>query len=410
MSTKPRKYPWLGRIVMSGVVLSAVTLAISAHADDNIMRIGIITDMSGQYSDGNGPGSVAAAQMAVDDFGGTLLGKRIEVISGDHQNKPDIGAGIVREWIDNRNVDVIAEGVNSAVALAIQNITRARKKAFLISGSGSSVLTGAECSPTSVQWTYDTYASANTTVKAMVERGYKTWFFLTADYAFGKALEKDATRAVIAAGGKVLGGVSHPFNTQDFSSYLLTAQDSGAQVLALANAGADLRKTIAQVDEFQLRKSGMEVTALQVTLTDVPAMGLKVAQGLIFTDSFYWDLNDETRAFANRFYAIRHAMPTSYQAGVYSAISHYLKSAKAANSSDPTIVVNEMRKLPVNDFFTKNGKVREDGRMVHDMYLMRIKKPEDSKGDWDVYEHIATVPGDQAFRPLSEGHCPYLGN
>jgi branched-chain amino acid transport system substrate-binding protein len=400
---------WRRLSVLGGIVFSIAVLTGSAYADD-VMRIGVITDMSGTYADGNGPGSVAAVQMAIDDFGGTLLGKRIEVIVGDHQNKADIGSGIVRDWIDNKNVDVVAEGVNSAVALAIQNITRARKKAFLISGSGSSVLTGTECSPTSVHWTYDTYAAANTTAKALIAQGKDTWYFLTADYAFGKALEKDATRAVTAANGKVLGSISHPFNTQDFSSYLLTAMGSNAKVLGMANAGSDLRNSLLQADEFKVRDSGMMIAALQVTLTDIPAIGLKVAQGLVFTDSFYWDMNEETRAFSKRFYAIRHAMPTAYQAGVYSAVLHYLKSAKAANSTDPVTVVNEMRVLPVNDFFARNGKVRADGRMVHDMYLMRVKKPEDSKGEWDVYEHVATVPGDEAFRPLSDGHCPYLAN
>mgnify|MGYP005810583775 CR=1 FL=1 len=404
----PRKFDRVGPVALIGLALSFIGLALPARAEDDVMRIGVVTDMSGQYADGNGPGSVAAVQMAVDDFGGKILGKRIEVISGDHQNKPDVGAAIVREWIDNKGVDVIAEGVNSGVALAIQNITRARKKAFLISGSGSSVLTGAECSPTSVQWTYDTYAAANTTAKALVERGLNSWFFLTADYAFGKALEKDATRAVTAAGGKVVGSINHPFGTQDFSSYLLTAMGSHAKVLAMANAGADLRNALLQANEFNVRDSGMTIAALQVTLTDVPAMTLKAAQGILFTDSFYWDLNDETRAFAKRFYALRHAMPTAYQAGVYSAVAHYLKSAKAANSLDPVTVVDEMRKLPVNDFFAKNGKVREDGRMVHDMYLMRIKKPEESTSEWDLYQYVATVPGDQAFRPLADGHCPYL--
>jgi branched-chain amino acid transport system substrate-binding protein len=401
-------FSWLGRSLLAGLLLSLAGPIAPASADDDVMRIGIITDMSGTYADGNGPGSVIAAQLAAEDFGGSILGKHIEIISADHQNKPDVGATIVRDWIDNKHVDVIAEGVNSAVALAIQNITRARKKAFLISGAGSSVLTGTECSPTSVQWTYDTYAASHATVKALIDRSYDTWFFLTADYAFGKALEADATHAVTSNNGKVIGSVSHPFKTQDFSSFLLTAMGSHAKVLAMANAGEDLRNALAQADEFQLRDSGMTVAALQVTLTDIPAIGLKVAQGLLFTDSFYWDLDDQTRAFSNRFYALHKAMPTAYQAGVYSAVLHYLKSAKEANSTDPVVVVNEMRKLPVNDFFAHNGKVREDGRMVHDMYLMRIKKPEDSKGKWDVYEHVATIPGDQAFRPLSEGHCPYL--
>jgi branched-chain amino acid transport system substrate-binding protein len=405
----PSVFHCLCRTLLTGVFLLSFAGSIGlALADDDIMRIGIITDMSGTYADGNGPGSVIAAQLAVSDFGGSILGKRIEIISADHQNKPDVAATIIRDWIDNKHVDVVAEGVNSAVALAIQNITRARKKAFLISGSGSSALTGTECSPTSVQWTYDTYAPSHATAKALISRGYDSWYFLTADYAFGKALEADATHAVLANKGKVLGSVNHPFRTQDFSSFLLTAMGSHAKVLAMANAGEDLRNALSQADEFQLRDSGMTIAALQVTLTDIPAIGLKVAQGLLFTDSFYWDLNDETRAFSKRFFALHKAMPTAYQAGVYSAVLHYLKSTKAANSLDPVVVVNEMRKLPVDDFFAHNGKVREDGRMVHDMYVMRVKKPEDSKGEWDFYEHIATVPGDEAFRPLSEGHCPYL--
>jgi branched-chain amino acid transport system substrate-binding protein len=378
-----------------------------ARAEDGVVRVGIITDMSGQYADGNGTGSVIAAQMAAEEIGGTVAGRRIEIISADHQNKPDVATGIVRNWIDNKGVDVVAEGVNSAVALAIQNVTRERKKLFLISGSGSSDLTGKQCSPTSVQWTYDTYASSNATAKAVVARGGTPWFFLTADYAFGQALERDASKAVVAAGGKVLGAVRHPFDTADFSSFLLQAQSSGAKILGLANAGSDFRNAVAQADEFNLRQS-MQLVALQVTLTDVPALGLAHAHDLLFTDSFYWDRTPETRVFSEEFFKRHGAMPTAYQAGVNSALRHYFKAVAATNSVDSETVIAQMRKTPVNDFFAQGGVVREDGRMVHDMYLMRIKKPEESKSKWDLYEYLSTVKGNDAFRPLSEGGCPYV--
>jgi branched-chain amino acid transport system substrate-binding protein len=355
----------------------------AARAEGGTLRVGIITDMSGQYSDGNGKGSVIAAQMAAEEIGGTVAGRKISIISGDHQNKPDVATGIVRDWIDNKGVDVVAEGVNSAVALAVQNLTRERKKIFLISGAGSSDITGKECSPTSVQWTYDTYAASNATAKAVVKRGDDSWFFLTADYAFGQALERDASRAVTAAGGKVVGSVRHPFSTADFSSFLLQAQASGAKVLGLANAGSDFSTAVSQAAEFNIQKS-MKLVALQVTLTDVPALGLANAHDLLFTDSFYWDRTPETRAFSQEFYKRHGAMPTSYQAGVNSALRHYFKAVAATNS------------------------VESDGRMVHDMYLMRIKKPEESKQKWDLYENLATVPGDEAFRPMADGGCPYL--
>ncbi len=378
-----------------------------ARAEDGVLRVGIITDMSGQYSDGNGTGSVIAAQMAAEEIGGTVAGRKIEIISADHQNKPDVATAIVRNWIDNKGVDVVAEGVNSAVALAVQNVTREKKKLFLISGAGSSDLTGKQCSPTSIQWTYDTYASSNATAKAVVARGDKDWFFLTADYAFGQALERDASKAVIAAGGKVVGAVRHPFDTADFSSFLLQAQSSGAKVLGLANAGADFRNAVGQADEFNIRQS-MQLVALQVTLTDVPALGLAHAHDLLFTDSFYWDRTPETRAFGQEFYKRHGAMPTAYQAGVNSALRHYFKAVAATNSVDSETVIAQMRKTPVNDFFAHGGVVRADGRMVHDMYLMRIKKPEESKSKWDLYEYVSTVKGDDAFRPMAEGGCPYL--
>ena len=395
----------IAAMVVGLTVFGAFDVAFAA--EDGVLRVGIITDMSGQYADGNGPGSVIAAQMAADEIGGTVAGRRIEIISGDHQNKPDVATNIVRDWINNKKIDVVAEGVNSAVALAIQNLTRQSKTLFLISGAGSSDITGAQCSPTSVQWTYDTYAASNATAKAVVDRGGASWFFLTADYAFGHALERDTTRALVAAGGKTSGAVRHPFNTSDFSSFLMQAQASGAKVLALANAGADFRNAVIQADEFNIRET-MQVVALQVTLTDVPAMGLAHAHDLLFTDSFYWDRTPETRAFSETFFKKHGAMPTAYQAGVNSALRHYFKAVAATNSTNAETVIAEMRKTPVNDFFAQGGKVREDGRMVHDMYLMRIKKPQESKQKWDVYEYLATIPGDQAFRPMSEGGCPYI--
>jgi len=388
----------------------AITLALgaTAAAQENILRVGIITDMGGQYKDGNGPGSVIAAEMAAEEIGGVVAGRRIEIISGDHQNKADIASAIVREWIDNEHVDVVAEGVNSAVALAVLNVTRDRNKLFMISGAGSSDITGKHCTPTTIHWTYDTYASSNATAKAVVKRGGKTWFFLTADYAFGHALERDASKAVIAAGGKVIGAVRHPFDTADMSSFLLQAQAAKPDILGLANAGSDFRNAVAQADEFGIRESGTKIVALQVTLTDVPALGLEHAHDLLFTDSFYWDRTPETRAFAQTFYKRHGAMPTSYQAGVNSALRHYFKAVAATNSTDTATVMGWMRANPINDFFAQGGKIREDGRMVHDMYLMRIKTPEESKSKWDLYEYLDTVPGDQAFRPLAEGGCPLV--
>jgi branched-chain amino acid transport system substrate-binding protein len=402
VSRKAREgyYVTFRAIKAMGNVLLAVLATSVALADEAVLRVGIFTDMSGQYADGNGPGSVIAAKMAAEEIDGIVSGRRIEIISADHQNKPDIATAIVRDWIDNKGVDVVAEGVNSSVALAIQNLTRERKKLFLISGSGSSDLTGAQCSPTSVHWTYDTYASSNATAKAVVARGGTPWFFLTADYAFGQALERDATKSVVASGGKVLGAVRHPFNAADFSSFFLQAQASGAKILALANAGSDFRNAVAQADEFtsNIRQS-MQIVALQVTLTDVPALGLSHARDLLFTDSFYWDRTSETRVFGNEFFKRHGAMPTAYQAGVNSTLQHYFKAVAAANSTDPGTVIAQMRKTPINDFFAHGGKVREDGRMVHDMYLMRIKKPDESKQKWDLYEYLSTVPGDEAFRP-----------
>lgn len=372
------------------------------------LRIGVITDMSGQYSDGNGPGSVQAARFAVEDFGPSVLGRPIEIVVADHQNKPDVATGIVRRWLDQGGVDVVVEGVNSTVALAIQSVTRERGKIFLISGAGSSDLTGKQCSPTSVHWTYDTFASANATAKAIMAQGGRSWFFITADYSFGHALQRDATHAIEAGGGKVLGSVAHPFGQTDYSSYLVQAASSPAQVIAFANAGSDFANAAKQSVEFGLSKTDKTRVALQVTITDVPALGLGNVEGMLFTDSWYWDLNDKTRGFGQRFFKARNAMPTSYQAGVASAVGHYLKAVRSAGTTDSGPVMAAMRAAPVEDFFTPHGVVRADGRMVHEMYLMQFKTPKESKSTWDLYTLRATVPGDEAFRPMAEGGCPHL--
>ena len=377
-------------------------------ADGGPLRIGVITDMSGQYSDGNGPGSVQAVRFAVEDFGGAINGRPIEIVVADHQNKPDIAGAIVRQWLDQGGVDVVVEGVNSTAALAIQSVTRERGKIFLISGGGSSDLTGKECSPTSVHWTYDTYASSNATAKAVMRLGGSSWFFLTADYAFGLALQRDATRTINALGGTVSGSVRHPFGTADYSAYLVQAATSPAKVVAFANAGSDFANAAKQSVEFGLQQGGKQLVALQVTLTDVPALGLQAVQGMLFTDSWYWDLNERTRAFGERFFKLRGAMPTAYQAGVGSAVAHYLKAVRDAGTTESKAVMARMRDAPVDDYFTPHGVIRPDGRMVHEMYLMRFKRPEESKGKWDLYQLVETIPGDDAFRPMAEGGCPFV--
>ena len=392
-------------------LLLGTTLALAggnlAVAQDKTIKIGSLSDQSGLYADLGGPGSTLAAQMAVEDSGLTAKGWKIDVISGDHQNKPDVGTALARQWFDVDKVDVIVDVPNSGVALAVNNVIKEKNGVYINSGAATSDLTNAQCSPNTVHWTYDTYMLAHSTGQALVKAGGDSWFFLTADYAFGAALERDTTAVITANGGKVVGGVKHPLNTADFSSFLLQAQSSGAKILGLANAGSDFRNAVSQADEFNIRQS-MQLVALQVTLTDVPALGLAHAHDLLFTDSFYWDRTPETRAFAEEFFKRHGAMPTAYQAGVNSALRHYFKAVAATNSVDSETVIAQMRKTPVNDFFAQGGVVREDGRMVHDMYLMRIKKPEESKSKWDLYEYLTTVKGDDAFRPLAEGGCPYV--
>ena len=383
-----------------------------AQVSDGVVKLGVLNDMSGLYADDSGKGGVLAAQMAVEDFGGKVLGAPIEVISGDHQNKPDIGAGIARQWIDTDHVDVIVDVPTSSVALAVQAVTREKKRLFLMSGPASSDLTGKACSPYGFQWTYDTYALAHGTGGALVKQGGTSWFFITADYAFGYALERDTGNAVKAAGGTVLGAVRAPLNTQDFSSFLLQAQASKAKVIGLANAGGDTINSIKQASEFGIVAGGQKLAGLLIFLPDIHSIGLKTAQGLTITSAWYWDKDDASRAFAKRFMARNHngLPPTYLQAGIYSAVNHYLKAIKAAGTDDTDKVAAQMRKMKINDFMTKDGWIREDGRVMRDMYLEEVKAPAESKYPFDYFKILATIPAEQAFRPLKDGGCPLVHN
>lgn len=375
---------------------------------DGVVKIGVLTDMSGTYSDLAGPGSVLAVQMAVEDF----LAKekpdfKIEVISADHQNKGDISANKAREWIDQDKVDMIADLVTTSTALAVMKVAKEKNRITLVSGAASTPITNEQCTDINVHYTYDTYALATGTGRAVVKQGGKTWFFLTADYAFGKALEKDTLEVVLEEGGQRLGGVLHPFPAQDFSSFLLQAQSSGAQVIGLANAGNDTINAIKQAAEFGITPK-QSLAGLLMFITDIHSLGLKATQGMYLTTGFYWDLNDETRAWSKRFNEKKGRMPTMVQAGDYSMVYHYLKAVKAAGTDDTQAVMAKMKATPINDFFAKNGKIRDDGRMVHDMYLAQVKKPEESKYPWDYYNIRQTIPGDQAFMPLSKSKCPLV--
>ena len=386
--------------------LAGLLMAGTAYAQTAI-KIGVMNDRSGIYADITGEGSAVAAQMAADDFG-TDKGITVEVVSADHQNKPDVGSNIARQWYDTENVDAIADVPTSSVALAVNDITREKNKVFLNSGAASSDLTGSKCSPNTVHWTYDTWALANGTGGAMVAAGGKTWFFVTADYAFGHALERDTSAVVTANGGEVLGAVRTPFPGTDFSSFLLQAQSSGAQVIGLANAGGDTINSIKQASEFGITQGGQSLAALLMFINDVHALGLDVAQGLVLTESFYWDMNDQTRAWSARFEEKTGKKPSMIQAGVYGAVLHYLKAVEAAGTKDAAAVMAKMKEMPTDDPLFGQGVVRADGRKVHDMYLFRVKKPEDSKGEWDLYETVATIPAEKAFRPLADGGCPLV--
>jgi branched-chain amino acid transport system substrate-binding protein len=399
---------YLAAVVATGLVFAVSGGAANAQISDDVVKIGVLTDMSSLYADATGKGSVAAVQMAVADYGGKVKGKPVEVIVADHQNKPDVGLNIARNWYDNEKVDAIFDVPTSSVALPISALTREKNRININSGGGSSDITGIACSPNTVHWTYDTYSLSNVAGKAMVKRGEDTWFFVTADYAFGMALERDAANVVKESGGKVLGNVRHPLNSPDFSSFLLQAQASQAKVIALADAGGDTTNALKQAAEFGITQGGQKMIALLQEITDTHALGIKATQGLIVTDAFYWDMNDETRAFSKRFNEKVGHMPTMIQAGLYSATMHYLKAIDAIGTDEAPKVMAQMRATPVNDFFARNGKIRIDGRMVHDMYLFEVKKPEESKGEWDLYKLLATVPGDEAFRPLDKGGCPLV--
>jgi branched-chain amino acid transport system substrate-binding protein len=395
----------LMRCAASAVLL---VLAGGAAAAQNVpVKIGVLTDMNSLYADIVGAGSVAGAQMAAEDAG-AVLGQPVQVVSGDHQNKADIGAGIARQWYDTGGVDMIADGGSSAVALAVEEVSREKHKLVLFNGPASSDITGPRCSPYAAHWSYDTYALAHVTGSAIVKSGGRNWFFIGADYAFGHALQRDTAAVVEQSGGKVLGTVYAPINTPDFSSFLLQAQSSKAQIIGLANAGGDTINSIKQGAEFGIVQGGQKFAALLMFITDVHSLGLKTAQGLQFTTAFYWDQDDATRAFSRRFFERVHHMPTMIQAGIYSATRHYLAAVKALGSTDPEQVMAKMRETPINDFMTKDGQLRIDGRVVRDMYLVEVKKPEESKQPWDYLKVVEAVRGDQAFRPLDQGGCPLV--
>ena len=399
---------WLVIMAALGLVVAPAP-PVQAQISDGVIKIGVLTDMSSLYADLSGQGSVIAARMAVEDFGAAKKGMKVEIISADHQNKADVGSGIARQWLDSDKVDVIVDTPNSAVALAVSQIVKEKGKAFLVSGAASSDLTGKACSPNTIHWTYDTWALANGTGSAIVKTGGDTWFFLTSDYAFGHALERDTEAVVLKNGGKVLGKVRHPLNTADFSSFLLQAQSSKAKIIGLANAGGDTTNAIKQAAEFGIVKGGQSLAGLLVFITDVHALGLPTAQGLIMTEAFYWDRTPQTRAWSERFAKLhKGAMPTMAQAGVYSATLHYLKAAEAINSDDGLKVIAQMKKMPTDDPLFGKGTIRADGRKMHPAYLFEVKSPAESKYPGDFYKLRATIPAEEAFRPLNEGNCPLV--
>jgi branched-chain amino acid transport system substrate-binding protein len=402
----------LGRIARP-VTLAALAGALmmgTAVAQTNV-KIGILGDRSGAYSDISGEGSVVAAKLAIEDFKPEQHGLKVEIVSADHQNKPDVGAAIARQWYDRDAVDMITDGVTSSVALAISQVTKEKNKVFIDTGAGTADLTGPQCTPNTIHWVYDTVALANGTGGAMVKRGGNTWFFLTADYVFGQTLQRDTSAVITKNGGKVVGSVKTPFPTSDFSSFLLQAQGSGAKVIGLANAGTDTINAIKQAGEFGITEGGQALAGLLVFSSDVHSLGTKVAQGLVLTEPFYWDLNDQTRAFSDRFakQMKNGSKPTANHAGVYSDVLHYLKAvAETKSTADGAATVAKMKAMPTDDPLFGKGVIRADGRKIHDMYLFEVKKPAESKGEWDLYKKLETIPGDQVFRPLNEGNCPLV--
>jgi branched-chain amino acid transport system substrate-binding protein len=375
---------------------------------DGVVKIGMIEDMSSIYADITGVGAVTAAKMAVEDFGGSVLGMPIEVVSADHQNKADIASATAREWFENQHVDALMDVAASATALAAIDVAKTKNKIVVLNGPGAARITNEACTPVSIHYTYDNYALSHGTGGAMVKAGYDTWFFVTADYAFGHDLEQVTAGVVKANGGQVLGGVRVPINTSDFSSALLQAQSSKAKVVGLANAGADTQNAIKQAAEFGIVRGGQKLAGLLVFINDVNSLGLEVAQGMLLTTAFYWDRNDESRAWAQRYFQRMNRMPNMTQAGIYSSTMHYLMAVAAAGTDETNAVMDKMRATPINDFFAKNGTIREDGRMVHDMYLYEVKKPVESKRAWDYYKLVAEIPADHAFLPLAESRCPLV--
>ena len=379
-----------------------------AQASDNVVKLGVLDDMSGPFADQQGMGDVVAARMAIEDFGGRVLGSPIELVFGDLQNRPDIGMGIARRWYDQERVDAIFGIGNSAVALAVQQLTREKNRINISVAAGTTELTGRGCSPNGVQWTYDNYALARGTVSAMIGEGKRRWYFITSDYAFGHSLEANGIEAVRALGGEVVGTTRAPLNETDFSAHLLRAAQSGANVLGLAVAGTDLISAVKQMGEFGLTRRGIQPAALLCLLTNVRAIGLETAQGLVFTEAYYWDRDEASRAFAARFARLHGRPPTMFQASMWGAVTHYLKAVQAAGTDAAPAVMARMREMPIEDFMTRGGRIREDGRVIRDMLLMRAKRPAEQRGEWDLLEVVKTIPGDQAYRPAAESECPAL--
>jgi branched-chain amino acid transport system substrate-binding protein len=395
-------------MTLVAAVLACGLFGAAASAQNGAVKIGVLDDMSGVYAENTGPGDVAAAKFAIADFGGSVLGKPIELISADFQNKVDVGVGIAKRWWDSENVDMIIGVPNSAIALALVKVAEEKNRILMPTAAATSALTGPGCGPNSVHFIYDTYGQTKTIINALAKQGNDTWFFITVDYAFGLAIEQDATGFIKAAGGKVVGGVKHPLNTQDFSSYVLQADASKAKSLLVANGGGDIINAVKQAAEFGLMKKGVRISAPLAQFPDVHGIGLKIAQGLLVSSPFYYDMNPEARAYTDRFAKEIGRPPSFIQAGTYGAVMHYLKAVKAAGTDEAKAVLAEMRKMPINDFMTKNGTVRADGQVIRDMYLMQAKTPEESKGEWDLVKMIATVPGKDAFRPLEESGCPIV--
>lgn len=399
----------LTRVALAGLFGLSALVPAQAQISGDVVRVGVLSDLSSLYAAVGGAGSVVAAKMAAEDFGGKVLGKPIDVISGDHQNKVDVASGLARRWVDEMGVDAFADVATSSTGLAVQNLEKQRQKAVvLISGAGTRSLGEEACSPVGVTWTWNTYSVAAGTANAAVKQGYKKWFMLTADYAFGHALEKDASEIIKASGGDVIGAVRHPLNTADFSSFLLQVQSSGAKVIGLANAGGDTINAIKQASEFGITKSGTRIAALLTFITDIHSIGLREAQGLLLTTPFYWNRTPQSREWSQRFFKRHGAMPTMVQAGVYSSVTHYLKAVKAAGTDAPKAVIAKMRELPIDDMFASNGRLREDNVMVHDMFLARVKAPEESKEPWDYYEILRTIPAADVYWPLSASKCPLV--